>query len=170
MSESVACVTMGLMAIGNLKDAQTALDAAAGKDFDHYVLSDYGSNRQTFLINGVVYKIHRWAFNPKRWNANLGEWENYKRLRDISLPAHLAVPEMSLWMIGDEPIIAAEYIDGKAMDECIEDYLGLYCDHTHCLADRVTNDISKLGILDRCNGNIIYSNGKYWLIDIGETY
>lgn len=146
--------------IGNMTDAAAALASALGPCTNLY--SDYGSARQVFLINGIIYKIE------KECGANAAEWDRYNRIDPASLPAHIRIPEMSRYIVGDEIVIAAEFIDGEAVGECFCEFIdAAVCTCEDVISDRLSEDIKyHCDIVDLSVGNIIASHGAYYVIDL----
>ena len=148
--------------IGNETDAKAALDAAMGSCANLY--SDNGSTRQVYLINNVIYKIDRYG------EDNAEEWRRYCSIAPALLPPFIRLPEMSLFTIGDEKIIAAEFIQGNEMGDCWEANLNGKCECPPglCLDPKVSEDImGHCDISDLAIGNVILSNDIYYVIDLG---
>jgi hypothetical protein len=141
--------------IGNQTDAALAWTGP----YCH-LLSDEGSSRIVYLINDVVYKVNRHA----SYDDNLSEWENYRFLTE-NLPRGLFLPEMSLYQINDQNVIAAEYIDGDYTGECIDVGFGCECD-SPCIDITTIEQLASLGIQDMSWGNAINYDGVVYLVDI----
>lgn len=139
--------------IGNLADAT----AAFNREVPEY---DRGSSRKVYLIDGVIYKIDLVAY------CNEDEWKNYRSLSRKKLPDYLAIPKMSRYVVHGQTVIASEFIDGIPLGECFDRWLGLPCEGSmECLPLAVENAVHEY-IDDAVYGNIIVSNGIYYLVDI----
>lgn len=121
-----------------------------------YLLSNSGTTRTVYLIDGIVYKV------GYSWD-NRAEFDNISRKGHL-LPEGVYFPLTSLYEFGDRTVIAMEYIEGQAVGEC-------YCDeynepHTDiCIPKDVLNLVS--GIIDDTGGLnvIIKDNGDIYIID-----
>lgn len=129
--------------IGTYEDAARAVE---GDLPDLHPGTPYGW-RRVHLINGVIYKV------DKVIGGNNDEWWNYVRLRDTRLPEHIRIPKMHLYEVGKKFVIAAEYIDGDALTE-------------YEISEELESQILDLGIGDICEGNILISEGIYYLVDL----
>lgn len=145
--------------IGNETDAAIAADLTMNV---HYILSDEGSSREAYLINGVVYKRELHA------GTNLAEIMNYDRLSTQHvLPEYIRLPEMELHYIDDEVILAAEYVDGYPTGECFDRWAGTECSgNEKCLSARIQDEIESFGISDLCWGNVLVKDSVYYLVDL----
>lgn len=139
--------------IGNLYDARRAAEGRLG------LLSDYGSARTVYRSGDVVYKV------DKDEGANLSEWRRYKSI--TSVPAKVMVPRMSLYTVGDDYVIAAEFIDGEQSGECSA-YISSFCEEPGlCLPGDIMDDISMtFQMIDFAWGNVIRKNGIYYVVDL----
>lgn len=146
--------------IGNQNDARLALHAAEVGDYT-YLLSNEGTTRYAFLINGVVYKVE---YSGDYWSANRSEYNNAARLR-TTLPEGFSVPEVEMY--GD--VLAMEYVEGRPTGECIAAYVGEPCDcDSECMDPLVLDDLANLGWMDPAWGNAIveWETGLTYLIDV----
>lgn len=145
---------------GNLTDATAALTSFRRGTMENAFSFD-GSSRMVFLINGVIYKVNRDAED-----FNTEEFTMGNRLRPL-LPENVAIPEMSLFDIGGEPVLAMEFISGIDTGECSARFFSLECeDDGECMSDRLIANLNKIGWADSTWGNAILSNGTYFLIDV----
>lgn len=124
-----------------------------------------GSSRHAVLINNVIYKVDLYAYE----GYNDLEYANYQRLCIEGTPDPIRIPEMTRYVIGDEIVLACQYIKGKPVGECSAEYAGLPCDcYGPCLSSDFCKQIDRLGINDTSYGNVILRNGFYYLVDMGE--
>lgn len=145
---------------GNLTDATAALTAATRGTLEN-VFSMDGSSRAVFLINGVIYKVNR-----DTEDFNTEEFLMGNMLRPL-LPENVAIPQMSLFDINGETVLAMEFIDGILTGECSDRFFSTGCeDDGLCMSDRLIANLNKIGWTDSTWGNAILSNGTYFLIDV----
>lgn len=147
--------------VGNANDALTALNEyreGIGMSF-----IGEGCSRSAFLINGVVYKIH---------NGGSGGYENNEEITRANimrpyLPQGFAIPEMSLFVVENEDILACEYIDGILTGECSDGWVGLPCsDNGICISQQTMALIDNvIDFYDWSYGNVIDCEGVLYLID-----
>ena len=97
---------------GTAENAAAALDMLRN-NVDDFILSDGGSTRITYLIDGVVYKV-QWADADI---DNLTEFDKINRMRE-HLPEGIFYPEVSLFNVNDIPVIAMDFIEGALKAEC----------------------------------------------------
>lgn len=148
--------------VGNWTDAAQALEDFNRHIFDN-VLSWEGTTRCVFLINGVVYKV-QWRDAD---HDNLAEYRHGLSYRPL-VPANVHIPDMTIYWIGETPVLAMEYIDGSPSGECIDEYVGTECSHDgKCMSNKLISDLTEMGWYDATFGNAIVRNGEYYLIDIG---
>lgn len=142
--------------IGNLSEATLAYEHALP------ILSNEGTGRTVYRVYDVVYKV------DKEQGSNAAELTNYNRLCSLPLPAHIGIPMVEAYDIGDEIVIAMEYIDGERIGECFAEQAGLDCDcDSEHLPAEIEGTLRSVGMGgDLHEGNIIYSNGIYYLIDL----
>lgn len=141
--------------VGNFADAERA--SRCPKD---YILSDIGTTRMVYLINNVVYKVATDGENE--W-----EYRQFLKFSTGNLPENVRVPEMSIYYIDGEAIIAAELITGQETGECN----GMMCDNVcdcdgECMPAELLNTLRRMGWMDTTFGNAILSDGIYYLVDI----
>lgn len=136
--------------IGNAADAALAATRPTG-----YLLGE-GTSRYAYLINGVVYKVNI----SSRYADNEFEFSNINRLKGITHPL-IRFPEVSMY----DNVIAMEYISGDATGYCFLCEVGDPCDYEDCIPGTVASDINRLGIIDLAFGNVIKSDGLYYVID-----
>ena len=142
------------MTIGNAHDA--ALAATCPEDF----FLGEGCTRQTYLINGVVYKVPAPLFAGDS-NANAIEYANAERIRPL-LPVGFAIPQMTMY----DDILAAEFVNGTLTGECFSEYLGTACDcFEPCVPVSLMDPIVRLGITDIGYGNLIAYGDTIFIID-----
>lgn len=143
---------------GNATDAAEAV-RRANEDYTYGLLSDDGTSRITYLINGIVYKVDR-----DDGGANYAEWRNYSDLSRETLPAPFRIPNMSAYGSGRDMVIAADYINGTPIGEC---YASGICDCPpgSCFSDDILNIVTRY-ISDVCYGNVINNADGLWLIDL----
>lgn len=140
--------------IGNAHDA-----ALAATDPIDYLFSDFGCSRYVYLINDVIYKVNRNAYN-----SNADEF-NAASLVKANLPEGFAVPDMSMY--GN--VLAMEYISGDPTGICTDMELGMECSHAQYDEVCMGLDINIEGWGDPSYGNAIieYETGITYLIDLG---
>lgn len=97
--------------IGNSDDARQALVDYRGRD-NTRVLSRNGSTRVVYLINGVVYKVDK-GDNE----SNEAEYSTIN-LCVSDLPEGMYFPDVSLFRILGEDVIAMEYVPGIPFALC----------------------------------------------------
>lgn len=137
------------------------VDAALAKTGPHrYLLSDEGTSRIVYLINGIVYKINRFT----TYEDNEAEYVNWELLKD-RLPHGVYMPDMSLWNVNGVSVIASEYIDGMDTGDCSDVGYGCECDSPHIPADTI-RVLDKLGWGDCAWGNAKWVDGALYLIDV----
>ena len=147
--------------VGNAHDALIALNEYREGIGMSYI--GEGCSRSAYLINGVVYKIH---------NLGSGGLENAEEITRANLmrpflPKGFAIPEMTLFEINGEEILACEYIDGILTGECSDEFVGLPCtcggiclnEQTMALIDNI------IDFYDWSYGNVIDCEGVLYLID-----
>lgn len=140
--------------IGNAATAAAVLDPYMSP------FSDDGSARIVYLIDNVIYKVER----ARGYNDT--EWARYSYIDPNTLPPHIRVPKMHRHVVDGRVVIAAEYIDGIATGECIGRVIGVGCDcDDPCLSERVQDEIMQY-IEDVSWGNVIISDGVYYIIDL----
>jgi len=138
---------------GNLKDAILAVKADRTRDRE-FLLTDCGSSRTVYLINGVVYKVDQ---SVPCW-YNTQEFENINTMRD-SLPEGIYFPNVELFEVFNQIVIAMDYIEGQAMAEChcleFEE-----CDPM-CMSDDILkrvkpycDDTGGLNVIETSNGDL----------------
>ena len=146
------------MTVGNLADATIA--ATCPRDLK----IGEGWTREVFRIGDVVYKVDMEQGEPNNWD----EFTNIDRLRGL-MPADILLPEVSMWEVNGESIIAMEYIDGIPTGECSSAFFGTEpcaCNPGECLTDEFLYPLRKLNITDIGYGNLILTaEGKVYLID-----
>lgn len=118
-----------------------------------------GCSREVFRIGDVVYKVETAR------GANVSEYHNANELRGYT-PENIIVPDMTLYPVAGAFVLAMPYIDGKSVGECMAE-LGLDCDHTDCLSDNMHSILENLNFDATSYGNVIYSEGVYYMIDLG---
>ena len=139
--------------IGNAADAALAATLPA-----EYLLSDEGTSRIVFLINGVVYKVNR-----DRFLDNEDEFNNANSLRELFLTFNVYIPDMTMW--GD--VLAMEYIEGELTGECGAMVLDLECDCPDmCIPAPTVAYLVQFGWRDTCYGNAMWVDGSLYLIDL----
>lgn len=154
------------MTVGTLKEA-IDLNVSVSNGYRHdFAYLDEGCSRTVYRKGNVVYKVEH--DNYYSWNR--AEYRNRELLLD-SLPANVRIPKMSLYMVENEDeisyILACEYISGYTAGEC-------YCrraethDPNKCLPEDISESLHSLGLFDIGYGNVIFSEGVYWLVDLGE--
>lgn len=139
--------------IGNENDAAAALRG------EGRCIGD-GSARECFVIDNVVYKIERCD------GANDAEWDNYQKIISNPMSDRISIPVMDRILIGEEIIIAAEYIDGIETGECIDRLIGHDC---QCLGDCLSDAEETLVreyIYDTAWGNVMRVNNMLCIIDL----
>lgn len=144
--------------IGNETDAALALTG------DAPVFSYAGSTRTVYLIDNVIYKVNK--MGDEVWDDNASEWEHFLILRD-RLPSPFRVPEMTLYTIGNEAIIAAEYITGSHTGECSSEWTDICECIGECIPTEMVHRLMSIGWSDPVWGNAIINNGIFYLVDIG---
>lgn len=151
-----------LTRVGNHRDAATALLDYDEKVNDN-VLSYDGTSRVVYLINNVVYKV-----NLGNYIFNDLEYDNANRLRDI-LPAPIKIPNMTLYRVNGENVLACDYIIGEPTGECYDRLSGRHCFcEGDCLPEEVEDILNLNNITDLSYGNVIVDIfGQYWIIDLG---
>lgn len=148
---------------GNLTDARAALDAFRNNTRENLFSRD-GSTRMVFLINGVIYKVN--LFQDHIENANFDEFVAAKMLVR-NLPDNVRIPEMELFDINGNTVLAMEFVTGNATGECSDRFFSTGCeDDGLCMPDRLIANLNKLGWNDSTWGNAILSDGIYFLIDV----
>jgi hypothetical protein len=138
--------------IGNETDAARAL-AGVGE----YV--GEGHTRTVYRIGDVVYKVARHSASE-----NVTEYDNANELRPHT-PDNVVVPEMSLHHVAGTIVLAMPFINGKSMGECMGQY-GMDCDHSDCYSPGMRNALDDLNNDATSYGNVIHSDGIYYLIDL----
>jgi len=118
-----------------------------------------GSYRVVYRQGDVVYKVE--YDEGIEAHANSYEWEKVHNLPD--LPPNVAVPDYSLYDIDGIPVLAADYIEGRKMGECYENW-HVPCDnHEACLPTNIENQLSQF---DLAYGNVIFDGDTYWIVDV----
>lgn len=137
----------------------TAADAAlAATRPAEFLLSDDGTSREVYLINGVVYKVNRGAFLD-----NEDEFHNINAMREVFAANNAFLPCVA--MFGD--VLAMEHIEGELTGECFAGDAGLPCDcPTMCLPAPVVANLVSFGWRDPAYGNAIYCDGALYIIDL----
>lgn len=144
--------------IGNMADAAQALsDYMQGND--DRLLSADGTTRMVYLINGVVYKIH----HVKEQTENVDEFYRIRNHSDI-LPEGVYYPEVGLFEIDNDNIIAMEYIEGRQVAECFctPDES---CDDS-CMPMHVWESVHTV-LGDTGGFNVVLNDKGIWIIDAG---
>lgn len=141
--------------IGNEADA-----ALAHTGPHRYLLSDFGTSRVVYLINGIVYKVNRHA----QFNDNVCEYENWQLLQ-TRLPHGVYLPEMHLFTVNGHDVIASEYIDGMDTGDCSDVGYGCECDSPH-IDPIIIRELDDLGWGDCSWGNAKWCDGALYLIDV----
>lgn len=140
--------------IGNETDAALALTHP-----DTFLYSDEGSSRIVYLINGVIYKVDR-----NHYRDNAYEFDMYQKMTG-NLPTGVFLPEMSLYRINGQDVIAAEFIDGIPTGDCIDTLLGLPCTcEGMCISPAIIDSIPMWN--DATYGNAMWYDGALYLIDV----
>lgn len=144
--------------IGNYEDAKLAATLPY-----KYVLSTNGSTRGVYLINNVVYKVEYDSYpfyNPL-------EYDNANTMREELLTLGICVPKVELFA---NNVLAMEYIAGEPTGECIPTFIGNECDcgEGQCFEDSIRDMLNSLDITDLAYGNLMWSNGQLWIIDLAE--
>lgn len=139
--------------VGNAADAALAMAHAISGDTT-YLYSADGSTREAYLINEVIYKVE----NGEVPGVNSNEVYRASLFSDVP---GARVPGMTLY--GD--VLACEFVTGKSVGECPVEY-GMLCDdHSECIPNGLADMLNVIGY-DTAYGNIILSDGIYWLVDI----
>lgn len=147
--------------VGNAYDALTALNEYRDRSGMFHI--GEGCSRSAYLINGVVYKISN---NCASGGENSEEYLRANIMRP-NLPQGFAIPDMTLFTVEDEEILACEYIDGILTGECSDAWLGLPCScGGTCLSDQTMALIDNvIDFYDWSYGNVIDCEGVLYLID-----
>ena len=141
--------------IGNIENAADAIDGVG--------FFDCGSARNAHLIDGIVYKVDTLI------GSNRFEAATFERLSGISLPAHIAIPEYTVYDVDGTQVNAVEFIDGIKVYECQCFIMGRNsCDCDNPMDPDVVTDFGNLGIYDLVYGNVILRDGIYYLVDGDE--
>lgn len=119
-----------------------------------------GNFRRVYRDGPTVYKIEHGEGID--FASNQAEVDNLDRLRAVSLPKNVRLPDAYLYHDG-VPIVAMEYIDGVLMGDC-HCIPGESHDET-CLPGEVVEKLLSLGI-DTAYGNVILSDGTYFIVDL----
>lgn len=140
--------------IGNREHAALAL-------YDNLpIFNNDGSARVVYLIDNVIYKVDR------EYGANEAEWGNYCHIDTNNLPPFLRIPKMSMYRLGNEAIIACEYVKGIPTGECFDRWAGTDCTDTDkCLPENIENAIRRY-VDDLAWGNVIVCNEVYYMVDL----
>lgn len=150
--------------IGNENDAALALSEYGNTVFgdSEFLFSTDGSSRIVYLINGVIYKV-----NIDNYDANREEYEKAAIMRD-RLPANVRIPELTLYRINGQSVLAAEKVTGISSGECWDNFLGMECTCLpgECLDPILIEELNALGWDDPCYGNAIIDNGIVYLVDV----
>lgn len=137
--------------IGTAENAALALT-----DPRQFVLSDDGSTRSVYLIDGVVYKREHW------YGINSTEYDNILNGK-ADLPEGVSYPEVSLYTIDGTDVIAMEYVKGMAIYECYCEDMGDPCSDM-CMTDKERDIL--IDCLDDPSGrNVIRCDSGYVIID-----
>lgn len=143
--------------IGNTDDATRAL--LDYRDYNNrFLLSNEGSTRMVYLINGVVYKIESYEDG-----VNLSEFET---VNSVELQEGFAFPETALYSVLGENIIAMEYVEGMPLARCYCADTGDVC-AADCLDTETADYLDSLG-LDSSGFNTIVADQTYYIIDAGS--
>lgn len=147
--------------IGNENDAATALNDYAN-GYDGFLFSRDGSSRVVYLIDGVIYKV-----NIESYDANEEEYTKASIMRD-RLPANVRIPELTLYRINGQSVLAAEKVTGISSGECWDIFLGMECtcQPDECLDPILIEELDSLGWDDPSYGNAIIDNGIIYLVDV----
>lgn len=149
--------------IGNENDARTAFRSWADSTFEH-LFSDNGSSRYVFLIDGVIYKVNRYA--DGRWDANEDEYRNGEKMRGM-MPAGVFIPAMDIYDIDGNIVLAMEFVSGLSTGECSGAWSGLGCECDGlCISDKLMDELCGLGWDDPCWGNAIRVGADIYLVDV----
>ncbi|AXH49360.1 hypothetical protein HWB76_gp040 [Streptomyces phage Blueeyedbeauty] len=155
--------------IGNREDAQTVAEWDWNdNEFPEgwYYLGE-GAQRLVLLSpDGVVYKKEK----PGEHQVNEDEFVNYFKASRIPVK-NWRVPKTGLYVIGFEPVIAMEYVEGKYDIECRRYGVGFNegctCLQTPCTAWEWEKPTTLWDIIDLSETNIlIEEDGTRVLIDI----
>lgn len=120
-----------------------------------------GNFRRVYRDGPTVYKVEYGEGFDLDCNRN--EVDNLDRLRAISLPANIALPDAYLYETDGVNIVSMEYIDGTPMGDC-------FClpreghDPNACLPEDIVRFLVDLGI-DCAYGNVIRSGRRYYIVD-----
>lgn len=141
--------------IGNSADA--ALAVAEYRQYSpDYLLTDMGSTRMVYLINGIVYKVDIYD-----QSENESEYETITNMRE-HLPEGIHYPQVSLFHVLGGSVIAMEYITGQQIAQC-------YCmSNEPCGPDCMTDDEYNMlfdVLPDSCGYNVVRRGDGYWIID-----
>jgi hypothetical protein len=149
--------------IGSHADAARALIAYDTGD-NEFLLSDEGTTRAVYLINGVIYKVNR--VENGIWDINEMEWTRYLNMND--LPRGVFLPEMFLYRVGEVNVMASEFIDGIPIGECMSCDMGDPCeDPEFCMDPILIEELHhNFGWSDSAWGNAVECDGVIYLIDV----
>lgn len=142
--------------VGTYADAALALSDFVTGDYSR-ILSREGSARIVYLINGVVYKIDRAGSDD-----NIREYEAIRSAN--ALPDNVFYPETSLYCVGNDDVIAMEYIRGQAIYMCIDSDTGDICDPM-CMTNAERNLFTSDILPDPSGMNVIRTDNGYYIID-----
>lgn len=140
---------------GNAADAALALSEFFSNS-RRYVFSPDGTSRMVYLINGVIYKVEDIR------GTNADEFDIMRNMRD-SLPMGVFYPEVSLFTISGDDVIAMEYIEGTAIYQCIDADTGDVCDSV-CMTPQEAVFLPPL-LNDPSGMNVIRNEHGYYIID-----
>lgn len=157
------------MTLGTWEDAvlaQEINDSPAFRTHEFYLAN--GGYRFAYLINGVVYKTTTFS---RRW-ANERELRIYDELDTTGYPDWLKIPLMTGYSVGDQIVIAAEFVPGKRLMFCDNCDDCMPCDSDgNCMSEEQASMILRLGFLPEkfCYGNTIqHVDGTLYIVDLPD--
>jgi hypothetical protein len=143
--------------VGNIEDATLALTRPS------WAYMDEGSERVCYLINGVVYKVEI----NSRHTANAYEWDTYRHLCRQPVPRNIGIAQLNLFDVSGHRVIAAEYVEGQPVSDCVAELIGIPCDcEGTCIPSDTARAIGRLGICDLSYGNVILRDNMYVIVDM----
>lgn len=144
--------------VGSEADARAALRGNA-----EWIGS--GERREVYLIEDIVYKVER-SLSVKHNRVNQKEFDKANAVRETA-PFNIVIPEITLYAVDGETVLAMPFIDGEEMQGCPElDGVACHDSCARCLPADIYAVIEKLDFDGPSTGNTIRKDGKYYLIDL----
>lgn len=143
--------------VGNAIDARIALDDYQSDNFAYRIGS--GCSRSAHLVDGVVYKIGIYHGGYD----NIHEYEQSNVIRPM-LPRGFVIPDMTLFEIDGNYILACEFVSGIPTPTC-RFFTNFKCEcGERCIGPDLTIFLDHIGY-DIWEENILVNEDTVYLVD-----